>query len=68
MDLSSLFPTPKPAVNTGRATENGVSVGKEAFANAPRVAGNKVAPGQSVGIVKEGRIPVILFTGGFHTP
>lgn len=68
MDLSALFPVPPPAVNTGRATENGVTVGKEPYANAPKVAGGKVAPGQSVGIVKEGRIPVILFTGGFHTP
>lgn len=68
MAFQGLFPVQPPAVSTGRATEEGVAIGKEAYAGSPRVAGNNVAAGQSVGIVKEGRIPVILFTGGFHTP
>ena len=68
MDFSELIRPRPPAVSTGLASENGVDVGKERFASAPRVANNPISPGQSVGIVKEGRIPVILFTGGFHTP
>lgn len=68
MDISDLFPPPPPAVSTGRAAEGGVDVGKERFANSPRVANGNLSPGQSVGIIKEGRIPVVLFSGGFHTP
>lgn len=61
-------PPPPPSVTTGRATSDGVEIGKEKYENAPKVAKSNVGTGQSVGVVKEGRIPVILFTGGFHTP
>lgn len=68
MNFSDFFaPPPPPAVSTGISTETGVSIGKEPYTNAPKVTKN-AGSGQSVGIVKEGRIPVILFTGGFHTP
>lgn len=62
------MPPQPPAVSTGIETANGVAVGKELYSNTPKVAGGGKASGQSVGIIKEGRIPVILFTGGFHTP
>lgn len=64
----AFFPPQPPAVSTGIETAGGVSVGKEQYSNTPKVAGGNTAVGQPVGIVKEGRIPVILFTGGFHTP
>lgn len=63
----AFFPPQPPAVSTGIETSEGVAVGKELYSGTPKVNGTK-ATGQSVGIVKEGRIPVILFTGGFHTP
>lgn len=68
MSLSNFFPVPPPAVSTGLATDAGVAIGKEQYSNAPKVASGPIAPGQAVGVVKEGRIPVVLFTGGFHTP
>jgi len=55
-------------VSTGIETNDGVAIGKERYTGTPKVASGNSGTGQSVGIVKEGRIPVILFTGGFHTP
>lgn len=64
----AFFPPQPPAVSTGLETSDGVAVGKEHYTGTPKVSGGNKATGQPVGIVKEGRIPVILFTGGFHTP
>jgi len=55
-------------VSTGIETNDGVSIGKELYTGTPKVAAGNSGTGQTVGIVKEGRLPVILFTGGFHTP
>lgn len=64
----AFFPQQHPAVSTGIETSDGVAVGKERYTGTPKVASGNSGTGQTVGIVKEGRIPVILFTGGFHTP
>lgn len=69
MNIGDFLPPQPPAVSTGVATDAGIAVAKEQYSGSPRLnKGGRTSPGQSVGVIKEGRIPVILFTGGFHTP
>mgnify|MGYP001608149923 CR=1 FL=1 len=61
-------PRPLPVIGAAMATATGLRQNGAEFTGAPRVAGARVAAGQSVVTTKVGRLEVGIAMDGFHTP
>lgn len=64
--MSELFEDPKPLLQVGRSTDDGLVLGGDAYTGTPQVAGGRPQSGQSVVTMSVDRQRVGVAFGGFH--